>query len=100
RQSEFFHLSQGQMTIEEYDLKFQSLIRFVPWAQADPQAAANKFQEGLRPSIRRTVSVFNFTEYSDMRNMACTLEKLTLRLRRRPLLPTHLKIVGPQRLKL
>ncbi|KAL5979772.1 hypothetical protein ACLOJK_041419 [Asimina triloba] len=63
------------MTVEKYDTRFQSMIQFMLWAQANPREAFSRFQEGMKPSIRRIVSTFRFERYSDMLNLACLLER-------------------------
>ena len=68
-------LIQGRQTVSEYAAQFRSLKRFVPWAQVDPREAARKFQEGLRPSIRRDVAPFKLTEYNEVLDRALVVER-------------------------
>ena len=75
RASEFMHLVQGKMTVEEYDAKFRSLSRFVPWIRTNPQERARKFQEGLKFSIRRGLTPFMLHDYGEMLDRARMIER-------------------------
>ena len=75
RAAEFMLLIQGRQSVAEYNAQFLSLKRFAPWTSVDPRAAARKFQEGLRPSIRRSVALFGLTEYNDILDKALMAER-------------------------
>ncbi|KAL5980194.1 hypothetical protein ACLOJK_036661 [Asimina triloba] len=63
------------MSVEEYDIKFRSLARFVPWALTDRRETAHKFQEGLRLSIRRGLAPLKTVEYGDILDRARMIEQ-------------------------
>ncbi|KAL5985503.1 hypothetical protein ACLOJK_027488, partial [Asimina triloba] len=65
----------GKISVKEYDIKCKSLIRFVPQARADTHEAAIKFQEGLKLNIKKHMTTFRFQRYSDIKNLACVVER-------------------------
>ena len=74
RAEEFARLTQGKMTVAEYEAKFRALSKFAPWVQMDPTEKGKKFQRGLRPSIRRLVAVCRLEEYAAIVDRARIVE--------------------------
>ena len=49
---EFMNLSQGNMTVQEYGLKFNQLCRYSPHMVADSGAQKNKFLYGVSDLVK------------------------------------------------
>ncbi|XP_031286440.1 uncharacterized protein LOC116145148 [Pistacia vera] len=52
---EFISLQQGNMTVKEYSIKFNSLAKFAPILVSIPQTRLERFVGGLHPTIARDV---------------------------------------------
>ncbi|KAA0041968.1 gag protease polyprotein [Cucumis melo var. makuwa] len=52
KQQEFMNLEQGDMTVEQYDAKFDMLSRFAPEVVKDEAAKTKKFVRGLRLNLQ------------------------------------------------
>ena len=52
---EFISLQQGNMTVKEYSIKFNSLAKFAPTLVSTPQTRLERFVGGLHPTIARDV---------------------------------------------
>ena len=75
RVAEFMNLTQGNMTVTEYDAKFTELSRYARPLVADEEMRCIKFRENLRPNLRRLVSVLDCNIYSDLLACALRIEK-------------------------
>ena len=64
---DFMTLTQGDgETISEYEAKFTRLARFAPHLVANPYEKIEKFQYGLKPSIRRALAALDFITYESL----------------------------------
>ncbi|CAB4294395.1 unnamed protein product [Prunus armeniaca] len=54
---EFTNLYQGDMTVGQYQAKFEELMRFAPYMIPDESAKAKKFEEGLRLEVKEKIPV-------------------------------------------
>ncbi|GKV24856.1 hypothetical protein SLEP1_g34408 [Rubroshorea leprosula] len=55
KEREFMNLKQDDMTVDEYQAKFSSLMKFAPHLVNDEVRKARKFQRGLKAPIRKKV---------------------------------------------
>lgn len=61
--AEFYALTQGQMSVDEYETRFSSLIRFAREVEAEEDLKTDRFCDGLRANIRTyTVGVNGYLE--------------------------------------
>lgn len=72
---EFMFLSKGNMTVAEYQGKFEELMRFAPGIIPNEAAKAMKFEEGLNPEIREMVSILKLQKYSEVVDRALIAER-------------------------
>ena len=70
---EFLSLTQGNMSIEEYEARFWYLYRYVQEWNARP--LAQRFMQGLRPEIRSHVVAQGVTTWSDILSTAMAVEQ-------------------------
>ncbi|TYK30720.1 gag protease polyprotein [Cucumis melo var. makuwa] len=70
---EFLNLEQGDMTVEQYDTKFDMLSRFAPEMIATEAARADKFVRGLLLDIQGLVRAFQPTTHADALRLAVDL---------------------------
>ena len=64
KEAEFIHLTQGKMSVTEYERKFEELSRFAPHLVDTEARKAKRFQMGLKPEVRRLLSVLDLQTYS------------------------------------
>ncbi|XP_031277403.1 uncharacterized protein LOC116135829 [Pistacia vera] len=74
KQSEFIRLTQGNMSMEEYLIKFIKLSRFAPLIVRNERAKCKRFEEGLRGSIRTIVASHCCTEFGKLTEIAMRTE--------------------------
>ncbi|XP_070660660.1 uncharacterized protein [Malus domestica] len=72
---EFVNLVQGELTIVEYEAKFEELMRFAPYMIPDDTVKARKFKEGLRQSILEKVEILKLSRYADVKERAYIAER-------------------------
>ncbi|XP_040365116.1 uncharacterized protein LOC121048850 [Rosa chinensis] len=72
---EFMFLSKGEMTVAEYQGKFEELMRFSPGIIPNEAAKAKKFEDGLNPEIREKVSILKLQKYSEVVDRALIAEQ-------------------------
>ncbi|XP_062012531.1 uncharacterized protein LOC133729070 [Rosa rugosa] len=72
---EFMFLSKGEMTVAEYQGRFEELMRFAPGIIPNEAAKAKKFEEGLNPKIREKVSILKLLKYSEVVDRALIVER-------------------------
>ncbi|XP_027357451.1 uncharacterized protein LOC113866851 [Abrus precatorius] len=67
---EFLELKQGNMSMGEYVAKFHKLMKYWPHFQYEDgdEDLCAQFENGLRPEIRATVSVFQLTDLATLVN--------------------------------
>lgn len=56
-------LEQEEMTVGQYAFRFVELSRFTPSLVAEEEMKEDKFQWGLKPSIRSQVALFREKTY-------------------------------------
>ncbi|XP_058189294.1 uncharacterized protein LOC131306881 [Rhododendron vialii] len=67
---QFEKLEQGNMTVSEYALRFQSLSRFTPELVATEDRKCQRFERGLYSSVKRLVVAQHKMRYSEV--VECT----------------------------
>ncbi|XP_074327658.1 uncharacterized protein LOC141665572 [Apium graveolens] len=60
----FLELKHGNLSVTDYEAKFNELARFVPEQVDTNEKRAKRFQQGLKPWIRSRVAVFELTTYT------------------------------------
>ncbi|XP_073153443.1 uncharacterized protein [Henckelia pumila] len=68
--SEFANLKQGNLSIEEYVSKFDSLLRFAPHVTDNEEAKADHFINGLNPEIFTLVNTGRPNNFADAMDQA------------------------------
>ncbi|KAH7838670.1 hypothetical protein Vadar_029706 [Vaccinium darrowii] len=71
---QFEKLEQGTMTVSEYAVKFQSLSRFAPELMNTEERKCKRFVKGLDSNIRRFVMSSKLERFSDIVELARSLE--------------------------
>ncbi|XP_017970212.1 PREDICTED: uncharacterized protein LOC18604294 [Theobroma cacao] len=82
KKREFLSLQQGNLTIEEYEARFNELMSYVPDLVKSEQDQASYFEEGLRNEIRERMTVTGREPHKEVVQMALRAEKLTNENRR------------------
>ncbi|EOY26224.1 Gag protease polyprotein [Theobroma cacao] len=77
KKREFLSLQQGNLTIEEYEARFNELMSYVPDLVKSEQDQASYFEEGLRNEIRERMTVTGQEPHKEVVQMALRVEKLT-----------------------
>ncbi|WRX10634.1 Retrotransposon gag domain - like 10 [Theobroma cacao] len=70
KKREFLSLKQGNLTIEEYETRFNELMLYVPELVRLEQDQANYFEEGLRNEIRERMIMTGKKSYKEVVQMA------------------------------
>ncbi|MQL98839.1 hypothetical protein Taro_031545 [Colocasia esculenta] len=60
-EQEFLSLTQGPITVLEYEAKFAELSKYAPHIVTDERMKAKKFVMGLKPSLRTRLVAFDHT---------------------------------------
>lgn len=76
KEQEFVNLTQGEMTVFQYDSKFIELSWHAPNYLRSDEAKAQKFKLGLRPSIGTHLVSFRYKTYHDAVAAALKMEEL------------------------
>ncbi|XP_057779774.1 uncharacterized protein LOC130998371 [Salvia miltiorrhiza] len=66
KETEFFELKQGNMTIEEYERKFNELARFAPHLVDTEDKMIARFRKGLRIDIKGIMAAHVIDDFSDL----------------------------------
>lgn len=72
---EFINLLQRDLTVAEYQAKFEELMRFAPNMIPNELSKARRFQDGLRPTIKERVSILKLERYADVVDRALIAEQ-------------------------
>lgn len=72
--TEFANLTQGDMTVAQYDAKFAELSRYAP--HLAKYHKAEKFKRGLRKDIYKHVAIFRICVYADLLHRAKIAEEV------------------------
>ena len=75
---EFETLTQGSMTVSEYERRFRELLDFCPNLGAAEVSKKRRFLDGLSESIALSLSGSNHPMYQSMRDVALEVERETL----------------------
>ena len=75
---EFETLTQGSMTVSEYERRFRELSDFCPNLVADEVSRKRRFLDGLSEPIALSLSGFDHPTYHSMRDTALEVERHTL----------------------
>ncbi|MQM19408.1 hypothetical protein Taro_052412 [Colocasia esculenta] len=73
-EQEFLSLTQGSMTVLEYEARFAELSKYAPHIVADERRKAKKFVMGLKPSLRMRLVVFDHRTLDEALSAACRQE--------------------------
>ncbi|KAK4835620.1 hypothetical protein QYF36_012149 [Acer negundo] len=75
KESEFLRLTQGSMSLVEYERKFEQCSRFALYLIDTEWRKINRFVGGLKSYIRKHVRVLGLMTYADLLHKAQILEK-------------------------
>ena len=78
KRPEFETLTQGSMTVSEYERKFRELSDFCPNLVADEVSKKRRFLDGLSEPIALSLSSSDHPTYQSMRDAALEVERQTL----------------------
>ncbi|MQL82507.1 hypothetical protein Taro_014982 [Colocasia esculenta] len=73
-EQEFLSLTQGSMTILEYEARFSELSKYAPHIVHDERRKAKKFVMSLRPSLRTRLVAFDHRTLDEALSAACRQE--------------------------
>ncbi|MQL98986.1 hypothetical protein Taro_031703 [Colocasia esculenta] len=73
-EQEFLSLTQGSMTVLEYEARFAELSKYAPHIMIDERRKAKKFVMGLRPSLRTRLVAFDHRNLDEALSAACRQE--------------------------
>ena len=65
-EARFLELKQGDMSVAEYEAKFNELARFAPHLISTERRKAKRFEQGLKPWLYNKVVVFEIDNYARM----------------------------------
>ncbi|KAJ8761995.1 hypothetical protein K2173_006597 [Erythroxylum novogranatense] len=65
---EFLNLTQREMSVSEYELRFTQLSRYAPHIVANEEDKCRKFEGGLHLGIKEKVILYNFCDYQQLRS--------------------------------
>ncbi|XP_039119380.1 uncharacterized protein LOC120255675 [Dioscorea cayenensis subsp. rotundata] len=70
----FINLTQGSMSVDEYEMEFDRLSRYAPKLVDDDQSRARRFEGGLQAHIRRGLAALHLTSYAEVVGRAKSLD--------------------------
>ncbi|MQM09930.1 hypothetical protein Taro_042814 [Colocasia esculenta] len=70
-EQEFLSLTQGSMTVLDYEARFAELWKYAPHVVADERRKAKKFVMGLKPSLRTRLVAFDHHTLDEALSTAC-----------------------------
>ncbi|MQM06690.1 hypothetical protein Taro_039513 [Colocasia esculenta] len=73
-EQEFLSLTQGSMTVLEYEVRFAELSKYAPHVVGDERKKATKFVMGLKPSLRTRLVAFDHRTLDEALSAACRQE--------------------------
>ncbi|MQL74575.1 hypothetical protein Taro_006945, partial [Colocasia esculenta] len=73
-EQEFLSLTQGSMTVLEYEARFVELSKYAPHIVADERRKAKKFVMDLKPSLRTRLLAFDHRTLEQALSAACRQE--------------------------
>ena len=66
KETEFISLKQGNLSLVEYERKFDKLSRYALHLVDTEERKARRFERGLRPELYKAVAMFQFSTYSEI----------------------------------
>ncbi|MQL78296.1 hypothetical protein Taro_010720 [Colocasia esculenta] len=73
-EQEFLSLTQGSMTMLEYEARFEELSKYAPHIVIDERRKVKKFVMGLKPSLRTRLVAFDHRTLDEALSAACRQE--------------------------
>ncbi|XP_058099785.1 uncharacterized protein LOC131244151 [Magnolia sinica] len=73
--AQFLKLEQGNMTVAQYEAKFEELSQYMPKALKDEENKLEKFKEGLKPGIQSRLCTWDFGGFPELVDKAMRVEK-------------------------
>ncbi|MQL69502.1 hypothetical protein Taro_001792 [Colocasia esculenta] len=73
-EQEFLSLTQGSMTVLEYEARFSELSKYAPHIVTDERRKTKKFVMGLKPSLRMRLVAFDHRTLDEALSAACRQE--------------------------
>ncbi|MQM03765.1 hypothetical protein Taro_036557 [Colocasia esculenta] len=73
-EQEFLSLTQGSITVLEYEARFAELYKYAPHIMTDERRKAKKFMMGLKPSLRMRLVAFHHHTLDEALSAACRQE--------------------------
>ncbi|MQM08736.1 hypothetical protein Taro_041593, partial [Colocasia esculenta] len=73
-EQEFLSLTQGSMTVLEYEARFSELSKYAPHIVEDERRKTKKFVMGLKPSLRTRLVAFDHRTLDEVLSSACRQE--------------------------
>ncbi|MQL68415.1 hypothetical protein Taro_000676 [Colocasia esculenta] len=73
-EQEFLSLTQGSMTVLEYEARFSELSKYAPHIVEDERRKTKKFVMGLKPSLRTRLMAFDHRTLDEALSAACRQE--------------------------
>ncbi|MQL88967.1 hypothetical protein Taro_021536, partial [Colocasia esculenta] len=73
-EQEFLSLTQGSMTVLEYEARFSELSKYAPHVVADERRKTKTFVMGLKPSLRTRLVAFDHRTLDEALSAACRQE--------------------------
>ncbi|MQM03201.1 hypothetical protein Taro_035979 [Colocasia esculenta] len=70
-EQEFLSLTQGSMTVLEYEERFSELSKYAPHIVTDERRKTKKFVMGLKPSLRTRLVAFDHRTLDEALSAAC-----------------------------
>ncbi|MQL68331.1 hypothetical protein Taro_000603 [Colocasia esculenta] len=70
-EQEFLSLTQGSMTVLEYEARFSELSKYAPHIVTDERRKTKKFVMGLKPSLRTRLVPFDHRTLDESLSAAC-----------------------------
>ncbi|MQL91567.1 hypothetical protein Taro_024182 [Colocasia esculenta] len=70
-EQEFLSLTQGSMTVLEYEARFAELSKYAPHIVTDERRKAKKFVMGLKPSLKTRLVAFDHRTLDEALSAAC-----------------------------
>lgn len=72
---QFEHLTQGDMTVDQYAEQFTNLSRIAPELDEDKEQQFRRFEDGLRPGVRLRVVSHVYTDFAALLESARAVER-------------------------
>ncbi|XP_039161731.1 uncharacterized protein LOC120290116 [Eucalyptus grandis] len=75
KMEEFQRLRQGNMTVDQYGIKFAELSQYAPRLIKNLEDKARRFKNGLQQELKQLLVPFNLKDYQEIYNQAQLLER-------------------------